>query len=771
MRSFSFLLTALIFTANVSVCYAAEKADLSIESDLVEILDSFDSKKGYNPHHTPKLSDILEAKGTLVFFDNTNSTGQKPTIGGNIQTKPSNMLQKILGKARQRLFGASQVSDETESNAAVFSDRRRVNAADWLEEDFSAQQQLRFLKLDYNGPKTMAAIPPNTMIEVPFFKHIPYFFSRIEILGNGSLKVTETIERVVEQNETDFKGIDRYFSKYYTDRTGKTHRTNLTVLEASVDNIPIQPLLLPDVKGIRLALHSKAQTPGTHLYRITYLFSNKITELKNSSEEADAPDFKELIWEVTGRNWDIPITRAGAVMIFPSGSKLYSQAAVTGGKNGYGDNYKIKKDKGNDLSFVLTFPLAPYEGFAVLANWSEPNSAPVFENGKLDRFIIEHGTAVVSFIAFLFVLSYYLATWFSLRKNQVKPQVKAAPLQKGDLTPAVLNYALKKEITPNSLLMILLGMASKGFLSFGEDTNGTLLLIKETDKESGLTSLEKKIAGELFTKDNTSFALTNANSLRLARIMAKIEKHLTKEYRKKFTVFPQAYFWFGILMAVIAIAALSSMSLFPLITAVTSFASVFILIPSAFIGGKIYNEIRRKAWKQSKARLLKLSLAALPLLVCLIGLFIYYSIQTTVLTAVFFFALLICIGVFKTLLRTPSSLGSSILENIEGYKLYLSSQDDTLLNMMRNAESKIKALYNKHLPFAVALELDRSWTRRFAAFSEKENQLKPDWYKGKLPFTESFVETLTSEFNKAFPQKPAAKKGGASSRFKKPNAK
>ena len=148
-------------------------------------------------------------------------------------------------------------------------------------------------------------------------------------------------------------------------------------------------------------------------------------------------------------------------------------------------------------------------------------------------------------------------------------------------------------------------------------------------------------------------------------------------------------------------------------------------------------------------------------------LFVYYSIQTTPLTALFFFALLICIGIFKVLLRSPSVLGNSILENMEGYKLYLSSQDDTLLNVMRNAEQKIKSLYSKHLPFAAAMGLDQLWTRRFVAFSETENQLKPDWYKGKLPFADTFVEALYTEFAKAFPQENASKRNGRKSRFKK----
>ena len=66
--------------------------------------------------------------------------------------------------------------------------------------------------------------------------------------------------------------------------------------------------------------------------------------------------------------------------------------------------------------------------------------------------------------------------------------------------------------------------------------------------------------------------------------------------------------------------------------------------------------------------------------------------------------------------------------------------------------------------------LDQLWTRRFVAFSETENQLKPDWYKGKLPFTDTFVEALYAEFVKTFPQEKASKSNNRKSRFKKQSA-
>ena len=767
MRRILFVFATIALSAGFAPRPAAA-ADVTIDTDMAEILDSFDGKGGQSPYAVPNATTISEATGTLVFFDNSNSSGKKPKLGGNIKTKSSNALANTLERARRRLFGAKQQQQTAPAAAPVFSDRSRPAQQTVMEPTGrKAGVEPKFLALDYDGEKTAAFIPPDTFVEVPFLKHIPYFFSRIEILGNGALKVTETIERVVEPSETDFYGIDRLFPKYHADRTGRKYRTNLTVLEATLDKAPVSAVFKPDMNGVKVEFRADAPlAAGTHVYQITYLYFNKIAEFKNSGD-AEAPDFKELIWDITGSHWDIPVMRAGAIVIFPPDSTLYSQAAVTGGLEGVGHNYKISKDKENNLSYILTFPLAAYEGMTILANWSEKTPSLMLQGGKVDRFIIEHGTTAVALIAFLFVLSYYLATWVSLRKNRAAPDVKAAPLQRGDLSPAVLNYATAKKVTPKSLFILLLDMAAKGFLAFDEQSDGTPVLVKLTDKKNILTAQERKIAARLFSKDDTSFTLTGVNVLRLKRIMAGLQKGVAAEYRRKFTSFPHTYFLFGILMAVVAVVALSSISLFPAITAMTSAAAAVCLIPAAVIGMKIFRLIREEGFKNNKQAVLRAAAVLTPLIIAAAGLGVWYAVQTTAATTLFFYALAVCIGVFKVLLRSPSALGDSIMESARGYKLYLSSQDDTLLAVMRNAEQKIKALYAKHLPFAVALGVEQAWTHRFVAFGGGENRLKPDWYKGKLPFDDAFAETLFSEFSKAFPQEKSDKTGARPSRFKK----
>ncbi len=739
------LVWTFVLTLTCGTAPSSAAQENSLNADLDKIMQSFDGKKqSFNPHRPPPLGNVYDARGgTLIFFDNSNSTGKAPDLSGVFGKKSSNFIQNTLAKAKARLLGGTDRS--APARPETFS--RRLKQADVPDTTVYANGP-KMMTLQYDGAKTVAVIPPDTYVEVPFVRHIPYFFSKIEILANDAVSVTETIQRVVDPNETGITGIDRYFAKYHTDRSGKKHRTDITVLDAAIDGTPVNAVLKPDETGVRLALHGDSPlTAGVHVFTVSYLFADKIAEFENSS--GDSQNFKELIWNVTGQHWDMPVTRAGATVIYPRGAKVFSRSALTGNMLNPQSDVKIKRDSENDTAFILNYPLAPYEGMIIVTNWSETDNAPVY-NAVWDKLLREHGTAWMSFLAFLFVCSYYLATWTSLKKNQIADGKQSSSLKKDDLNPAVLHYALHKQTVPKTLFILLTDMAGKGFLSFEEDGE-KLILVKQTDSVKALTSLEKAIAKKLFSGDSTVFKLTSANVLKLTRLLEFVDKKVKREYKSKFIAFHQTYFWFGILMAVLSLTAVASLSLFPVETGTTALICVVCFVPLYFAGNRLLVLFRQGAFSEHRRAVIFPALLALTFLAALTRGLRFYGIETTPATVLWFAATLICIAAFYTLLQSPSVLGKSLLENLEGYKIYLSAQDDTLLSTMRNADRKIKALYSKHLPFAAALDVDKLWTKRFAAFDGGQANLTPDWYKGKLPYDENFIDNLFTAFSSVFP--------------------
>ena len=297
------------------------------------------------------LDEQYDATGTLIFFDNSEAVGPQLSVEEVTGQKKKNFIQNTLDKARERLFHRENQQQRQDRFRRTFIDPRSQETV-----RPNLPRGPRFMALDYDGEKALVNIPPDTVIEVPFLNHIPYFFSRIEVYADGSIGVTETIQRVVEPGDDSFYGINRYFSKYHMDRAGHTHRSLPTVLEAFVDGRPVEAEIMPSSFGVRISVRDDFPLPpGVHVYNITYLFPDKIAEFK---EQEDADGFKELIWSVTGQHWNMPITRAGTSIIFPRGAQVVSQSAATGSLHNPAQQYKVRKDPEGNLSFTLTYPLA-----------------------------------------------------------------------------------------------------------------------------------------------------------------------------------------------------------------------------------------------------------------------------------------------------------------------------------------------------------------------------------------------------------------------------
>ena len=127
------------------------------------------AEQGFDPHNAGGLDKVISARGTLVFFDNSHSTGQTPDLSGVFGKKKPNIVRRTLEKAKARLFGSSaEQRQPTQADAPSLLQQQEIYA--------SQPTGPKLMTLDYTGAKTIAAIPPDTYVEVPFVRHIPYYF-------------------------------------------------------------------------------------------------------------------------------------------------------------------------------------------------------------------------------------------------------------------------------------------------------------------------------------------------------------------------------------------------------------------------------------------------------------------------------------------------------------------------------------------------------------------------------------------------------------------
>jgi len=105
---------------------------------------------------------------------------------------------------------------------------------------------------------------------------------------------------------------------------------------------------------------------------------------------------------------------------------------------------------------------------------------------------------------------------------------------------------------------------------------------------------------------------------------------------------------------------------------------------------------------------------------------IYMLGRTTGLSTVGLLALVVFLNVlFHHLLKAPTHAGRLLLDQVEGFKMFLGAVDKDRLATLAATE-QTPAVFEKYLPYAVALGVEQAWASRFADVLERA-KYTPDW--------------------------------------------
>jgi uncharacterized membrane protein YgcG len=109
-------------------------------------------------------------------------------------------------------------------------------------------------------------------------------------------------------------------------------------------------------------------------------------------------------------------------------------------------------------------------------------------------------------------------------------------------------------------------------------------------------------------------------------------------------------------------------------------------------------------------------------------------------------------GVFIYLLRAPTAAGRTIMDQIEGFKMYLDTAEQDRLERMQSPRLTPE-VFETFLPYAFALGVENSWCDRFARELPEEmaksGGYHPNWYSGRRGGLNALGH-LGSDFNSSF---------------------
>lgn len=553
------------------------------------------------------------------------------------------------------------------------------------------------------------------------------FNSEIMINPDGSMIVTETIT-VRSEQENIRRGIYRDFPTRYRDRQGNAYTVAFEMLSASRDGSAENYFTEKMSNGVRIYLGSKSTVlaPGEYEYRIRYRTDRQLGHFGNRDE---------LYWNVTGNGWGFPIDKASAQVLLPDGvpmnaitTDLYTGAQ--GSREQHGESLVAGRGL---VTFATNQVLPPQHGLTIVVDWPAGFVARPTTQEKLGHFVNDNRNALVLGVGSLLVFLYYFLVW---RRVGVDPQggpVFPHYVPPNNLSPGAMRYIMEMGADDKAFSAAIVSLAVKGRLRIVEDDDDEYRLEKVADKnDSNLSAGERKLVKELFSGRST-VELKNSNHSIINNAKSAWKKALKGEYGRGFFRRNSGYFAVGIIVS-LALAIYAAFNA-PTEREGAVFLTVWLMPWTAVV-----------TWLLLQKRFLFAAMFGFFEVAAGVAFFSLVGAAHLVLLVL----LAVINMVFFHLLKAPTSLGRKLMDAIEGFKLYLGVAEGDELKMATPAATglashgamppeKTVELFERYLPYAIALDVEQEWAEQFTKVLQAAGQAAgkaagdayhPAWYSG-----------------------------------------
>lgn len=572
--------------------------------------------------------------------------------------------------------------------------------------------------------------------ENPTAERILSFKSYIKINHDGSLSVTENI--VVNSNQKKIlHGIYRDFPTVYRGGFG-TIFVPFRVISLQREGIDEAYHLSSLQNGVRIYFGNiSINLPsGNHTYVLNYFTNHQLGYFEN---------YDELYWNVTGNAWEFPIDFASAEIELPKGAKIIQSAAYTGYQGQKGKDYKTYINEHGNTVFETTKPLAVKEGLTIAVGWSKG-----FVDKNVSFFTTHSPTdpidVVIALVSLILMVIYsYIFRPASkyLNKGTIIPLFEPP----AGISPAFVNYIYFKksdsELKQKALGASILDMAVKGYLKIMEDKSSfTLNKNLPTNSEdkndqstnnptnnstnnpnsenksnkAGLDFLSKEeqvLASSIFAEgENFKFSKITPDSEineQLKMGFEEFRKNLIQDCKTYFSthyLFVIFGFVFALIFLMIILAFNNINFMFQyIVTLGVLFACLFF---RKFLIFFIFLLIMGM-----------LNISRLELMIQNIFIFDLNNVFVLI-----FSALMLAIALSHWSMKTTyNQEGRALADKIEGFKLFLSVTEKERYKLLQAPEVTTE-IFEKYLPFAVALGVETKWASALA------KGFTPLWYEG-----------------------------------------
>jgi uncharacterized membrane protein YgcG len=578
------------------------------------------------------------------------------------------------------------------------------------------------------------------------------FVSDVTIAPDGELTARETITVYAEGNQIR-RGILRDFPTTYTRPDGTRVRVGFEVLKVMRDgrDEPYAVESMSNGQRIRIGDADVFLSYGAHTYEIYYTTNRQIGFFDG---------YDELYWNATGNGWTFPILNATAIIRLPSGAEIKQHSVYTGTYGESGSDAEVMQASGGIFAARTTRALGEGEGLTVAVAWQKGIVAPPTKSELRTSWIVDNLGFFGLIATLLLVPFYYLYAWFKVGRDP--PEGNIFPLFKPPegLGPAGVRYVREQGFDDKAFAAAIVGLAVKGRASITED-DGEFTVKKEGSGKDALTRSEASLLSGM----PATLRLKKGSHASVGAARSSLESALDDEYDG--TMFLKNFGWFAVGFAISLVGLVVSGFLMPegegaIVFFTTLFSSVWwgviLVVGYATVKGVISSS---SIWTRIR------SLMGLVFLIPFVGAGIAVPVLTWFAEGMspamkWFIAGCIALAgfnfMFFWLLRAPTPSGRKVLDQIEGFRMYMTTAEEERLKVL-NPPEKTPELFERYLPYAMALNCENEWSDKFtailaAAAAAGAATSVGSWYHGSnsfgsRDFTDSIGSSLASSISSA----------------------
>jgi uncharacterized membrane protein YgcG len=542
--------------------------------------------------------------------------------------------------------------------------------------------------------ETPASLFP--LFEPNYSDRIRSFHSDIEVMKDGELRVRESItvyngngqqqaalfEATMPSVNNDIqRGIVRDFPTRYLDSRGFWNVTGFRLLGVTRNGTKENYLDESLSNGIRIKAGNAdiILDTGYHTYVIEYSTRRQLI----FHEDKD-----ELYWNVNGNGWVFTADTVTCRVRFPEGSVIRESACYTGEQGSTARDCRSRQGSENEIYFENRGRLKSYEGLTIAASIGKGVLVPPGQAEKAFAFLKANFILPLLAVVLSFLSIFYFTAWRKKGRDPKPGTIIPQFEPPAGISPAEAGYILRQKYDPSLFAATLVDAAVHRHLNIDVERKGTLFKTTvyrfnrpDAGSQAPSSSMDRRygisiesLYGEEAKKGDYNPKIKSLNTQLQSSLRSKLHATRTADGGiRGYFALNQAYGIIGFFVLLLSF-----------------FAGIFFIVN-------------------------------------------YYSQTLLIISLILFVLALIVHLVFSSIMKAYTPEGRKLTDHILGFRMYLDTAEQKLYQQLTPPEKTLE-LFEKYLPYAIALDVENNWAEKFSDMMQKAIAAgyQPAYYHGNL---------------------------------------